>query len=501
VANTGYSLLVIDDQFNDRREDYKRMLEPEFDLDFITNEHNIETDIKHAYDGYILDLVLRPDWCISSEIILKEYMARINVPVFLLSGRWKTDVVIGFLREMAIGKPQVVGLLDWNDFISDKPYSRPDVVSSIKVSLDKWYRREGQPPGNREEITILHVSDTQIGDPNYSFVSQGIEEHIAETLGSTSKGADLVILSGDVAYSGSPQEYLKAKDWCKKLIKDSLVDGFDGCYEDRLLLVPGNHDVDLCVLGSDSVEYDFGALNKDEYPVKVVDKRDLDQRRDNGELNTETYPRAEMGLNSFGNFARLVSTHSRIESLEGTYVEKFLNWDIDLVLVSTVGLTSILDTQVVGTRQSVLDRISSQARRMNGKEKPYRILVTHHPPPEILHADPNETARWNPEAWDAFRGWIGRLEPDLWLAGHTHMGEATTLGPRLMKSGLPCLVAPTLTLKQQVRAEDALRGFAILKLIRTGDRVSEAKVEWYDLKGSEKPKLDKSRTRIFKRST
>lgn len=498
MANTGYSLLIIDDQFRDRKEDYERILMPDFALSFTKNQYEIESDIDKAYDGYILDLILRPDFSISSKDVLSEYLARKNAPVFLLSARWKTDDdVISLLREMAIGNPQVVELLDWKDFIASKSYSRSDVISSIKLPLDKWYRREGRSPSNRKEITILHVSDCQIGDPEYSFVSQGVDEHIADTLNEISNGADLVIVSGDIAYSATPQQYDDAVNWSRKLIESSLGEEFEGSYEDRFLVVPGNHDVDLCAMGSDSIEYTF---SKDEYPIEIVKKGKDKNRHPNGELKSEIFPRAKMGLSSFEYFSQQVTTFNGEGSFGGAYVENYLNWGIDLVLVSTVGLASILDTQVVGTPQSVLDKISKQARRNNKKDRPYRILVTHHPPPEVLGADPEETAHWHPKAWEVFRGWIGRLKPDLWLAGHTHAGEATVLGSKSGKEGLPCIVAPTLTLKQSARGEDALRGFAVLRLILEEERVSEAIVEWYDLKGSNEPKRDDSRTKTFKRN-
>ncbi len=49
---------------------------------------------------------------------------------------------------------------------------------------------------------------------------------------------DFVIITGDLAYSGKPEEYKAVHNFCDELLKASKL------AQDRLYFVPGNHDVD-----------------------------------------------------------------------------------------------------------------------------------------------------------------------------------------------------------------------------------------------------------------
>lgn len=55
-------------------------------------------------------------------------------------------------------------------------------------------------------------------------------------------GAHGLIVTGDIAYSGKWEEYERAAEWLESLCK--IV----GCEKDAVLVVPGNHDVDLAKL-------------------------------------------------------------------------------------------------------------------------------------------------------------------------------------------------------------------------------------------------------------
>jgi hypothetical protein len=63
---------------------------------------------------------------------------------------------------------------------------------------------------------------------------------------SGSLAPDLVVFSGDLAFSGKAEEYNLARDWLENPLWPALPDGLP---RDRLLLVPGNHDVDRDKVG------------------------------------------------------------------------------------------------------------------------------------------------------------------------------------------------------------------------------------------------------------
>lgn len=87
---------------------------------------------------------------------------------------------------------------------------------------------------------ILHISDLHINSKenfDRSVVLDPLIERVKEDLTSGFK-PEIIIMSGDVAYSGKEKEYALAKIFFDKLLSTlSLSDK-------KLFIVPGNHDVD-----------------------------------------------------------------------------------------------------------------------------------------------------------------------------------------------------------------------------------------------------------------
>lgn len=91
-------------------------------------------------------------------------------------------------------------------------------------------------------LTWLHVSDLHFGhgDAHYRFDQSGVTRaivHDAKNMAQRLGSPDLILVTGDVAFSGKPTEYADAKTWLNSLC--SAVGG-----SPRVYLVPGNHDVD-----------------------------------------------------------------------------------------------------------------------------------------------------------------------------------------------------------------------------------------------------------------
>jgi predicted MPP superfamily phosphohydrolase len=98
-------------------------------------------------------------------------------------------------------------------------------------------------PNDDRPIRLLHLSDLHFragkvwdADP----VLRALTKFIAQEV----KGGlvpDLVAITGDLAFAGTTDEYGLARDWLETRLWPALPDDFS---RDRLLLVPGNHDVD-----------------------------------------------------------------------------------------------------------------------------------------------------------------------------------------------------------------------------------------------------------------
>jgi 3',5'-cyclic AMP phosphodiesterase CpdA len=94
--------------------------------------------------------------------------------------------------------------------------------------------------GSRE-ITILHVSDMQFGayhrfgDGLESLASRLIQD--LEAIGEKLPRIELIVLSGDLAEWGMPKEFGQAREFVER------ISDFTGVAKDRVIVVPGNHDV------------------------------------------------------------------------------------------------------------------------------------------------------------------------------------------------------------------------------------------------------------------
>ena len=94
-----------------------------------------------------------------------------------------------------------------------------------------------------ECLRILHLSDFHFRldrkwdqDPVLAGLAESIEAFIKDGL-----EPDVVVFTGDIAFSGKKKEYDEASTWIDEKLLPALPTGFD---DSRLYFVPGNHDVD-----------------------------------------------------------------------------------------------------------------------------------------------------------------------------------------------------------------------------------------------------------------
>ncbi len=98
-------------------------------------------------------------------------------------------------------------------------------------------------PADDRPIRILHLSDIHFtagkawdADPMLRALARYIKVEVE-----AGRVPDLVAITGDLAFAGIAEEYQLARDWLEKQLWPTLPQDFP---RDRLLLVPGNHDVD-----------------------------------------------------------------------------------------------------------------------------------------------------------------------------------------------------------------------------------------------------------------
>jgi len=130
-------------------------------------------------------------------------------------------------------------------------------------------------------VLILHLSDihfrkieiSTVQDPN-SHLRNEIRRDVIDrcrTLGPP----DVIILSGDIAFAGDPNEFIFATDWLRDLCEAC------GCNLETVFACPGNHDVVRARADRNMVQLIHNAIKNSSNPVEEISKqmRDPDARR------------------------------------------------------------------------------------------------------------------------------------------------------------------------------------------------------------------------------
>lgn len=130
-------------------------------------------------------------------------------------------------------------------------------------------------------LLILHLSDihfrkSEIGtaqDPNFHLRNELVRD--AETQCQRLGSPDAVIVSGDIAFAGDPEEFTYATDWLAELC-DAC-----GCTMESVFVVPGNHDVVRQSAGRNLVQLIHNQIKASADPGAEIARqlRDPDARR------------------------------------------------------------------------------------------------------------------------------------------------------------------------------------------------------------------------------
>jgi predicted MPP superfamily phosphohydrolase len=94
-------------------------------------------------------------------------------------------------------------------------------------------------------VTDLHFTTDEAGlEQRRRVIRNRLKEDLDKILATkVGQPADAVLVTGDVAYSGRPEEYQVASDWLENLVEPAATGPVP------VLVVPGNHDVDWNKIG------------------------------------------------------------------------------------------------------------------------------------------------------------------------------------------------------------------------------------------------------------
>jgi predicted phosphodiesterase len=214
-------------------------------------------------------------------------------------------------------------------------------------------------------LRILHVSDIHFGQEkrgertHLDDVREQLVADVAALLGD-SKALDIVLISGDVAYSGKRHEYDRAVAWLDQLISVGR------CDENAIFTIPGNHDVDVDLISLSAKQVHTQLRNSSPETVKHL-LHDYTAERD--EVNS-IFPK----LRTYVDFARGYNSEFEKRDLPRwiRYREIRPGYRLRIVGMCSVQVCDLDDrpgTMILGDKQYIFSEDRSVVT----------IVMVHHP--------------------------------------------------------------------------------------------------------------------------
>ena len=474
-----YPVLIIDDQINRRKEGFLRLtkeisnLTPDFEIEPIFIEHPNELTIKNPknYSAAIVDAVLDENW---RDFNISKALKILGneIPIALLSTRW--DKTNAEQIDEALKKPNCRTFLHWRDIDPEGngqiDYSVRAIASMVADhnNIDIHLKiKLGDP------IRILHISDLQIGGietKNLKLEANQCADTILEQW--DENPPTFIAFTGDIAEHGIPSQYKIARQWIEYFIERLE---FDNLPTNRILYVPGNHDVNLCLAAGSRIKI---ASDEESDSEKMILCNDI--------IHDELIDYA------YAPFREFLSEICDCPFIDNSIHEKNFSWVESRYRHIGVIFYGINTAQPANAFTFPERQVSADALAKTGvvlkqiinncnDTKPLIIGMSHHCPTSAS----GDNAVINPEVFTTF--FKNREKTGLFLHGHVHengLSYQSESGFRLVRS-----CASTFTKSEKARPADSLRGFTLLDLKRTKSEVTAMKARSFGRLGTEIQKI------------
>lgn len=171
-------------------------------------------------------------------------------------------------------------------------------------------------------MKILHLSDLHFKSQDISqdIVLSSLIKAINKIFSKESK-PDILIITGDIAFSGKSEEYEKAAIFVNNICNICHVD------KENIVLIPGNHDVDRAKINKNHINWWYGF--KTEQEISDVLKSD------------ESFPKIFAKNEHFYEFLGKITNNSIIIERYGQYIKE-VKLDNEPIGIKIVGLNSSL---------------------------------------------------------------------------------------------------------------------------------------------------------------
>lgn len=339
---------------------------------------------KENFHACVLDLHLNEKPWYIDEIeythVLKHLKGK--APVFMVTNRWKGETISQWVVNL-INNPeyQVVRFYAWQDLeeIYDKktkPNTEPlpsgdfpnpvdidEAAQEEKIAFQwdirtqihlfhKFSANTQIPP--KGEIRILHLANLkfQKGKEKQSNWALRRPEIFAQNILRENTSFELIIISGNITENGSPGEYLEAEIWLRNLVQAfNLMGKFvdDQFLRERLILVPGNSDINKSLAGSGRIIYNPG-------PTLIS--------QDNAKYNQEY---EKFGLRPFQDFAyRMTRNNLWLDPLNDlNWINNTLFlWGIQIIQLNTSTNETLSVRKDAGLSELQRDQLKLELKRL-----------------------------------------------------------------------------------------------------------------------------------------
>lgn len=430
-----FKLLVIDDEIKQekRKSVYQFMFEGEFETVYTSSQdEELKENLKKMYfDCIILDNNLDEE--LDKDEVIK-ILSTYGYPIIMLSN-------VRRFSDRELKKDGIVDFIALNLYFS----LREDPDSSItkqalkdlrsRITHDIYISRKYSNIKDKSDFTICHLSDIQFCDPH-------IEEHslrtffskLEEFILSRDKYIDLVVITGDVVFSGKEKEFKVAKESINKFI-DKIQK--NQMRKMDIVFVPGNHDFDYkCFLVSENTsQYKISeeGNNKRTESFREISPEQIQNLKITPDY-FDDFKAESIYLSNFKKFAYEI-TKDYAYFLTPFYIEKtnYLNKGFKLIGVSNAFQ---YHKNIDGTKRYSFELDSDLIKDV---KKPLNSIVLGHVDPRSLgyktvcanqedrcSADLFRTSCKNNgqcELWGDMQRLFLKVNGILYLYGHTHCSD------------------------------------------------------------------------------
>ncbi len=259
-----------------------------------------------------------------------------------------------------------------------------------------------EPPIHQpSNLTWLHLSDLHFRESrNYdeTIVLRELLRDVAERIEKDNLRPDFIVVTGDIAFSGKPEEYQLAGSFFDKLLETAKLS------RERLFVVPGNHDANRSLISNGAKAITNALVDRDSTNGILADADDL-----------------KSVMKRFRGYAEFVNSyfsgHANFDDKQYFYVRSLISPGPRVMLL---GLNSawVCASDNDKTPGVLIGERQARAALETAESGDLKIAILHHPFDWLREFDQNDSAAMLLDGCDFI------------LHGHLHRMAATQLsGP------------------------------------------------------------------------